>query len=135
MVCSINGCQCFSRYERNLVKSIRIRISFPNWLKIIDIFLLFYYFQGKFSHGNGRIINGNDSDVLPYQVRLLGGCGGSIIDLKWILTAKHCVINRYTGQLVSDTVKAGIANLKDDSKKMQLREIPINAIILHHSAG
>ncbi len=37
----------------------------------------------------------DDQSVAPYMVQLPGGCGGSVIDEKWILTGAHCIFKDY----------------------------------------
>jgi len=76
-------------------------------------------------HGNSRILNGQDSNVLPYQVFLdFHGsmCGGSLIKPDWVLTAEHCL----SGNPV--TVRAGISNLKEKGEK---RVVPVVSIFKH----
>ena len=80
----------------------------------------------------GRILNGQNSAVLPYQVRLKVGCGGAIIKPDWILTAKHCVINNE--RPFSTVALAGISNLNDESHA-EVRNIPVRSMILHETAG
>ena len=104
-----------------------------------------------------RIFNGEDSRILPYQVRLKSGCGGTIIKLDWILTAKHCLqrcrinLDGIDGDcwtsdcceegelhLEPQTILAGISNLGNFHSRRQhseVRTIPTSQIIVHKSAG
>jgi len=104
---------------------------------ILLSFLLATLVSGK---GSSRILNGNNSTGLPYQVRLARrGCGGSIIKSNWVLTAKHCVVrdfknDDYTVTLANgrETILAGISNLQDPDG--QKREILTNAVSIHNSS-
>jgi len=85
--------------------------------------------------GGYRILNGQPSRILPYQVRLIG-CGGTLIALDWVLTAKHCVVKNWEKKDFRpnpDTVWAGIANLKN-KQRAAIRNVPVSSIILHDSA-
>jgi len=98
-------------------------------------FLLVASVSGSYGNGNGRILNGIDSDVLPYQVKL-SGCGGTIIQLDWVLTAKHCVVRDFEGGDFTrqpETVWAGISNT-NNKEAAQRRDISIESVFLHDSA-
>jgi len=78
-------------------------------------------------NGNSRILNGQDSDVLPYQVFLfdLKGmmCGGSLIKPDLVLTAEHCA----DGNPIN--VTAGISNLQEKGEKRA-----VESIVKHETA-
>ncbi|XP_073820382.1 chymotrypsin-2-like [Musca autumnalis] len=71
-------------------------------------------FQGNARSQAGRIVGGSiaEDGLAPYQVSLqtIWGhfCGGCIIDKDWVLTAGHCVINKYMEDIL---VMTGSQNL------------------------
>ncbi|XP_004690245.1 PREDICTED: chymotrypsinogen B-like [Condylura cristata] len=74
--------------------------------------------------GIQRIVSGKDvrPGSWPWQVSLQDSkgkhmCGGSLINKDWVVTAAHCEIS------TSDTVVAGIFNLKSKKKNIQVLRI------------
>ena len=101
-----------------------------------SLFKQLYYHLGSNGKGNGRILNGVDSDVLPYQVKL-SRCGGTIIQLDWVLTAKHCVVKDFENKdftRLPETVWAGISNISL-LEVAERRDVSIESVFTHDSAG
>ena len=78
-----------------------------------------------------RIINGQKNVPIrsrPFQVHI-GGCGGSIIDANWVLTAGHCVTDDF-GKITSPViyVKAGS---NDNSRGYQYRQVLKRDVKVH----
>jgi len=97
-------------------------------------FLFIACVSGSNGNGHGRILNGQDSDVLPYQVKL-NLCGGTIIKLDWVLTAQHCVVvDMDRGDLTKmpETVLAGISNI-GGKETAQIRNVSVESIFLYNS--
>jgi len=97
-------------------------------------FLFIASVAGSNGKGNGRILNGMDSNVLPYQVKL-SRCGGTIIQLDWVLTAKHCVVRDFENGDATrkpEIVWAGISNI-NNKEVAQRRDIPIESVFVHDS--
>jgi len=93
-------------------------------LRILPILCLAIGVELK-GNSNSRILNGQDSNVLPYQVFLYTDgfmCGGSLIKTDWVLTAEHCL----KGNPI--TVTAGISNLNEQGEK---RAVPVLSTFKH----
>ena len=118
-------------------------------MKYLTIDQLHFLLESK-GIGGYRILNGQVSDKLHYQVYLRGNknkksqsswCGGTLIKFGWVVTAKHCLVKEEDDDWRSNdftpnqqTVWAGISNL-DTKNKGEVRKVPANSIFRHDSAG
>ncbi|MCV6639512.1 serine protease [Candidatus Albibeggiatoa sp. nov. NOAA] len=85
-----------------------------------------------------RVVNGENvtQPLYPWMVELRegedSGCGASVIDASWVLTAAHCVANEETGQARSTEnlkVRVGNLNLGEDGGKI----VKVKRIVLSES--
>jgi len=100
-------------HELGIMKTMGILLILPILSVVICV-------ESK-DEANSRILNGQKSDVLPYQVGLGRSrkgsilCGGTLIKPDVVLTAEHCLGDRPI------TVRAGISNAQDEG---QSRTVP-----------
>jgi len=89
---------------------------------------------GRSSYAQGRVIAGQTAKrgAWPWQILMLmnrrPGCGGTIINSRWIVTAAHCIYRKSARQI---TIRVGEHNMK--SREGSEVDIPAERIVQHPS--
>ena len=52
-------------------------------------------------------MGGSDSPDIPWQIYLSRGCGGTILNQQWVLTAAHCLFDDNGNRLTGLSIAAG----------------------------